>query len=97
MPPRNLADDLRGRSDDALALLLASRPDLLHTVPPDMTALAARAGSATSTARALDRLDALSLAVARAVVDAGEPCTGHDALAAFPQDSRDEAEEADRE
>ena len=94
MPPRSLADDLRGRSDDALALLLASRPDLLHPVPPDMTALAARAGSATSTARALDRLDALSLSVARAVVDAGEPCTGHDALAAFPQDSRDEAEKA---
>lgn len=59
-----------------------------------MTALAARAGSATSTARALDRLDTLSLAVARAVVDAGEPCASDAVLIAFPQAFRDEAEEA---
>lgn len=73
MPVRSLADDLRGRSDDQLGRLLSGRPDLLHPVPVDMTALAARAGSAVSTARALDRLDGLTLAVAAAVAES-EPC-----------------------
>ena len=82
MPIRSLADDLRGRSDDALAHLLAGRPDLLHPVPADMTALAARAGSAVSTSRALDRLDGLALAVATAVAE-GEPCDVDTILATF--------------
>lgn len=82
MPARSLADDLRGRSDDQLARLLAGRPDLLHPVPADMTALAARAGSAISTSRALDRLDGLSLAVAGVVADA-EPCDTGAVLAGF--------------
>ena len=82
MPVRSLADDLRGRSDDALARLLTGRPDLLHPVPADMTALAARAGSAISTSRALDRLDGLTLAVASAVAEA-EPCAVDAVIAAF--------------
>lgn len=82
MPVRSLADDLRGRSDDQLERLLAGRPDLLHPVPADMTALAARAGSAISTSRALDRLDGLALAVAAAVADA-EPCTVDSIVSAF--------------
>ncbi|MFM1965023.1 MAG: hypothetical protein RL134_748 [Actinomycetota bacterium] len=82
MPVRSLADDLRGRSDDELGRLLAGRPDLLHPVPADMTALAARAGSAISTSRALDRLDGLTLAVACAVAEA-EPCDTDSILAAF--------------
>lgn len=82
MPARSLADDLRGRSDDDLARLLSGRPDLLHPVPADMTALAARAGSAVSTARALDRLDGLALAVAGLVADA-EPCDTETVLAGF--------------
>lgn len=85
MPARSLADDLRGRSDDELGRLLAGRPDLLHPVPADMTALAARAGSAISTSRALDRLDGLSLAVAGAVAEA-EPCDTASILAAFDAD-----------
>ena len=82
MPLRSLADDLRGRSDDELGRLLAGRPDLLHPVPADMTALASRAGSAVSTARALDRLDGLTLAVAAVVAEA-EPCSTDAVLAAF--------------
>ena len=45
MPVRSLADDLRGRSDDQLERLLTGRPDLLHPVPADMTALAARSSN----------------------------------------------------
>ena len=82
MPVRSLADDLRGRSDDELGRLLAGRPDLLHPVPADMTALASRAGSAVSTARALDRLDGVTLAVA-AVVATAEPCSTDAVISAF--------------
>lgn len=90
MPVRSLADDLRGRSDAQLERLLAGRPDLLHPVPADMTALAARAGAAISTARALDRLDGLSLAVATTVADA-EPCTVSAVLSAFDGPVAEEA------
>lgn len=93
MPVRSLADDLRGRSDDALARLLSGRPDLLHPVPADMTALAARAGSAISTSRALDRLDGLSLAVASAVAEA-EPCAEDDVLSRFDAGLVDEVSAA---
>ena len=92
MPVRSLADDLRGRSDDQLERLLAGRPDLLHPVPADMTALAARAGSAISTARALDRLDGLTLAVAAAVAEA-EPCDVDTILSAFDAGLADDVAE----
>ena len=61
--PRSLAEDLRARSDDDIAALLAARPDLVHPVPADLGALATRAATGPSTARALDRLDELTLAV----------------------------------
>ena len=89
MPVRSLADDLRGRSDDQLGRLLAGRPDLLHPVPADMTALASRAGSAVSTSRALDRLDGLALAVAAAVAEA-EPCGVDTILSAFDEGLADD-------
>ncbi|MFZ9986530.1 MAG: helicase-associated domain-containing protein [Candidatus Nanopelagicales bacterium] len=91
---RSLADDLRGRSDEDLARLLAGRPDLLHPVPADMTALAARAGAAISTSRALDRLDGLTLAVAHAVNVAAEPCALESVLESFPADRREQVERA---
>lgn len=93
MPVRSLADDLRGRSDDELARLLGGRPDLLHPVPADMTALAARAGSAISTSRALDRLDGLSLAVAASVAEA-EPCAIQAVVDSFAPDLADEVSAA---
>ncbi|MGB3829068.1 MAG: helicase-associated domain-containing protein [Ornithinimicrobium sp.] len=54
---RSLADDLRQRSDDALARLLIARPDLARPAPSDVTTLAARANTKASTQRALDGLD----------------------------------------
>ncbi len=62
-PPRSLADDLRGRSDDELAELLRRRPDLLQPVASDITSLAARATTGPSVARCLDQLGAPSLYV----------------------------------
>lgn len=61
--PRSLADALRAFDDARLGALLRSRPDLLHPVPSDITALATRATTGPSVARALDALDALDLTV----------------------------------
>ncbi len=65
--PRTLTDDLRDRSDEELAELLAQRPDLTAPVPGDLAALAARAASHASTVRALDGLDQRVLTVLEAV------------------------------
>ncbi|CAN5352364.1 helicase-associated domain-containing protein [soil metagenome] len=54
---RSLADDLRQRGDEDLALLLGARPDLARPAPGDITTLAARANTRASTQRALDGLD----------------------------------------
>ena len=80
---RSLADDLRHRDDDALAELLRARPDLLHPVPTDLGALATRAGSATSVARALDSLDRFTLQVAETIAALDEPATGEQIRACF--------------
>lgn len=70
--PRSLAEDLRQRDDDAIAALLAARPDLVHPVPADLGALATRATTGPSAARALDRLDVFALQVT-ALAALGEP------------------------
>src|SRR5918994_6793 len=65
----NLADHLRALPDDTLAALLRLRPDLVVPVPTDLSALAVRAQSRVSVARAeptavraaLDRLRGLFL------------------------------------
>ena len=67
--PRSLADDLRQRDDDGLARLLRRRPDLLHPVPGDFTALTARATAGPAVARCLDSLDAMHLHVLRVAAD----------------------------
>lgn len=64
-PPRSLADDLRSRDDAALGRLLVRRPDLLHPVPSDLTALTTRATTGPSVSRCLDGFDALHLYVLR--------------------------------
>ena len=61
--PRSLADALRQNDDADLADLLTARPDLLHPVPSDFTALATRATSGPSVSRCLDSLTALDLFV----------------------------------
>ncbi|MEP7160632.1 MAG: helicase-associated domain-containing protein [Dermatophilaceae bacterium] len=62
MPP-SFVDDLRRRDDAQLAELLLLRPDLTHPLPVDISALAARAATATSVRRAIDDLDEGLLAV----------------------------------
>ncbi len=71
--PRSLADDLRARSDDALAALLASRPDLASPVPGDTASLAARASTRVSTQRAVDRLSTPELDVLEVLVALAGP------------------------
>lgn len=80
---RSLADDLRQRSDEDLALLLRARPDLVHPVAPDITSLATRAGTATSVARALDSLDLFTLQVAETLAALDETTTIEHLLACF--------------
>src|SRR5436190_7702014 len=57
------ADQIRELPDDRLAALLRLRPDLVVPVPADLSALAARAQSRVSVARALDPLDRFTLEV----------------------------------
>jgi Helicase conserved C-terminal domain len=59
----NLADHLRALPDDDLAALVRLRPDLVIPVPADFSALASRAQSRLSVARALDGLDRFTLEV----------------------------------
>ncbi|SCL17124.1 helicase-associated domain-containing protein [Micromonospora inyonensis] len=59
----SLADHLRTLGDEALAALLARRPDLVVPVPADLSALAVRAQSRVSVARALDGLDQFTLQI----------------------------------
>lgn len=63
---RSLAEDIRHRSDEELVALLELRPDLARPQPADLTALAARASTRASTARAIDHLDAPHLAALQA-------------------------------
>jgi Helicase conserved C-terminal domain/WYL domain len=90
MSARSLADALRGADDDALGELLAARPDLLAPVPADIGQLAARAATAPSVARALDRADAWTMAVLEAVCVAGE-APGYDEVRGLLPDAPDEA------
>ena len=69
----SLADELRTRSDEELDLLFQLRPDLITPVPSDMTALAARATSAPSLMRALERLNQWQLNVLTACAIFDDP------------------------
>jgi len=81
---RSLADHLRQQDDDQIALLLSLRPDLVHPVPPDLTALVSRASTSVSTARALDRLDTWSLQVAEVLAALPDPTSADTVAAALP-------------
>ncbi|KIQ64146.1 DNA-binding protein [Kitasatospora griseola] len=67
-----MAEELRGREDDAVAALLRARPDLLNPVPTDLTQLSARLSSRASVLRALERLDRFTLQTAEALAAAPE-------------------------
>jgi hypothetical protein len=62
-----LADHLRALPDDGLAALIRLRPDLVIPLPGDLSALAVRAQSRLSVARALDGLDRFTIEVLDAV------------------------------
>jgi hypothetical protein len=70
-----LADHLRGLPDDELGGLLRLRPDLVVPVPADVSALAVRAQSRVSVARALDGLDQFHLEVLDALRLSRDPET----------------------
>jgi hypothetical protein len=72
----SLADHLRSLPDDGLATLFELRPDLVVPVPADMSALAVRAQSRVSVARALDGLDQFTLEILDALrLSLGEDAT----------------------
>ncbi len=75
--PVTLADHLRALPDHELAALIALRPDLVVPVPSDISALAARAQSRLSAARALDALDQFTLEILDALrlTRADDPAT----------------------
>jgi len=70
-PPRTLADQLRGWSDDQLAHLLTERSDLAVPAPQDSSQLASRLGTRASVLRAVDQLSRLELTVLEAVIALG--------------------------
>lgn len=79
------ADHLRSLPDEALGALLQLRPDLVVPVPADLSALAVRAQSRVSVARAIDGLDQFHLQILDAVRltrDPGDGRTSIDAVVA---------------
>jgi hypothetical protein len=77
--PGSLAEWLRGCDDRQLARLLRLRPDLALPAPPDLGALAGRVAVRTSAQRAVDGLDAFTLAaLERLVLLAGDGDTVDD-------------------
>jgi hypothetical protein len=70
-PPRTLADQLRGWSDERLLRLLERRPDLATPAPQDTAQLASRAAVRASLLRALEQLDRCDLTVLEALVVLG--------------------------
>lgn len=76
-PPgvRSLADDLRARRDEDLTALLLARPDLARPAASDLTALAARSTTRSSTVRAVDGLDLTTLQVLEAAAARGDALT----------------------
>jgi len=95
-PYESLAADLRGRSDEQLAVLLAARPDLLVPVPPDVETLALRALSRWSISAALTHIDLWCGELAQALVALRSPTTYAEIGRAMDADADDVARGLDR-
>ena len=67
------ADELRARTDDALASIFKLRPDLVSPVPNDFSALTARATSTPSLVRALDSINMWHYQIIEAACALPEP------------------------
>ena len=90
MSVNSFADELRARSDEAIAALFQVRPDLLSPVPTDLSALSARANSTPSLMRALESLNKFQLEVLTATCILNEPFSKAELLSITTADAGDE-------
>ena len=75
---RTLTEALRAMPADALAQLLALRPDLLDPVPEDVAELASRSTTSASISRAVDELNTWLRTVAEALSALPDPASAGD-------------------
>ena len=80
MSATSFADELRNRTDDAIASLFAARPDLITPIPSDFSALAARANSAPSLLRVRDSLNRWEFDILTAMCALAEPFSALEVL-----------------
>ena len=81
MSVNTFADELRARSDEAIAAIFQQRPDLLSPVPTDFSAFSARANSTPSLLRALESLNKFQLEVLTAACVLPEPFSKSELIA----------------
>ena len=81
MSVNTFADELRARSDEAIAAIFQQRPDLLSPVPTDFSAFSARANSTPSLLRALESLNKFQLEVLTAACVLTEPFSKSELIA----------------
>jgi hypothetical protein len=90
MSVNSFADELRARSDEAIAQLFAVRPDLLSPVPTDLSALSARANSTPSLKRALESLNKFQLEVLTSASTLNQPFSKSELLSVSVPEAGDE-------
>ncbi len=90
MSVNSFADELRARSDEAIAQLFAVRPDLLSPVPTDLSALSARANSTPSLMRALESLNKFQLEVLTSASTLNQPFSKSELLSVSVPEAGDE-------
>ena len=84
----SLADELRMRAESEIALLFTLRPDLISPVPPDFSALAARANSMPSVMRARDALNKWEIDILTAICTLGDPISLMEVLSMTSKDAK---------
>ena len=90
MSVNSFADELRARSDEAIAALFEVRPDLLSPVPTDLSALSARANSTPSLMRALESLNKFQLEILTSACVLTEPFSKAELLSVSTPEAGDE-------